>query len=181
MQAERRFKLQHIFSPTASKLNETTTKRWGFPGGKTYQTLAQSGGGVQVVRLLKAINEVPHGGQVLVDATTFASVNSIINDVSKMLAPRPDYESLTRCTPNRSTCASPACAASPCSDPTPWQPLHPSARGCTDPKYDLRHPPPFSPKSHHIWLLPHPDLHSHLTSFLSPSHQCPAVPLERRA
>jgi hypothetical protein len=48
------------------------------------------------MRLLKAINEVPHGGQILIDAATFATVNSSITEVSKLLAPRPDYESLTR-------------------------------------------------------------------------------------
>ena len=51
---------------------------------------------MQVVKLLKAINEVPHGGQILIDANTFAAISSIIPDIAKMLGPRPDFDSLGR-------------------------------------------------------------------------------------
>ena len=51
---------------------------------------------IQVVKLLKAINDVPHGGQILIDASTFAAINSIIHDIAKLLGPRPDFDSLVR-------------------------------------------------------------------------------------
>lgn len=50
----------------------------------------------QVLRLLKAIGNAPHGGQILIDATTFAAVSSSTQDVARLLPQRPDFESLAK-------------------------------------------------------------------------------------
>ena len=50
----------------------------------------------QVAQLSKAMSDVPYGGQILIDSVTFNSVNSSIAELGKLLAPRPDFESLNR-------------------------------------------------------------------------------------
>lgn len=60
----------------------------------------------QVVKLLRAMNDLPQGGQILIDSQTFAAINSIIPDIAKLLPQRPDYEALSksaraRCWPTR--------------------------------------------------------------------------------
>ena len=51
---------------------------------------------LQVAQLSKAMSDVPLGGQILIDSATFNSVTSNIAGLGKLLASRPDFESLNK-------------------------------------------------------------------------------------
>ena len=51
---------------------------------------------MQVIKLLKAVESVPHGGQILIEPITYAAINSIVADIAKSLPSRPDFENLGR-------------------------------------------------------------------------------------